>query len=87
MLIRRGFDPDRFDVQVERQPDVFFHRLNVRGELGLLRDQRRVHIDDPALVKGHLPRGFLQKDFAGGSPPARIGIGEEVADIDFSHGA
>jgi hypothetical protein len=59
----------------------------VRSQLGLLGDNRRVHVDNLGIVKGHLPGRFLEKHLAGGVLPARIGVRKVMPDVALAQSA
>jgi hypothetical protein len=54
---------------------------HVGPELGLLGDDRRIHVDDFGIVKCHLSGRFLQKYFAGRVLPSRIRVRKVMPDI------
>jgi hypothetical protein len=56
-------------------------------DLGLLGNHGGVHVDHAPFPEGNLPARFLQKHLAGRVFPARIGVGEKVADVRFAERA
>ena len=66
---------------------LIFIACGVGHEFGLLRDDGGVHIHDRAVAEFNLARGFVQKDLAGRALPARVGVGEESADVALADGA
>lgn len=59
VFIGRGLDADAVDVQTQRAGDVRLHRLKMRSDLRLLRDQRRINVHDASFAKTHLTGCFL----------------------------
>ena len=59
----------------------------MREKLGRLGDHGGVHIDDLAFAKLDQPRRFIQENAAPGALPARVGVGEEMADIRLAQRA
>src|SRR5262245_36598129 len=54
---------------------------------GLLGDDCGVHVDYFCTAFSGLAGGFFEKELAGCATPARIAVGEEMADVYFTEGA
>jgi hypothetical protein len=82
-----ALDVDAVGGNAEIGRHVGDHRRGVRGELGLLGDQRCIDINRPPAAFGQQGDGSTQEDAAVGTLVARIGIGKMAADVAEPDGA
>lgn len=83
-FIGGGLDADLGDGDAESFGDALFHFLEMRKDLGAFGDEGGVDVDDATAAGADAAGGLLDEDAAGGVAPRGIGVGEQVADIDFA---
>lgn len=76
-----GLDPDGFHRDLQRFGELFFHALQIGGDLGLLGDQGGVDVHQPVPEAARLLHGPAEDDLGGDALDGRIGIGKVVTDI------
>jgi hypothetical protein len=81
MLVGGRFDSHAIQMDPQSERDILFHRRDKRRDLGLLSDDRGIDVHDLAIPQADLTRDFLKENPAGCALPARIGIGEKMANV------
>jgi hypothetical protein len=84
MFVGGHFDPDLVHGQSQSGGDILLHRSKMGRKLRLLRNNRRINIDDLSTPRRGRAPDLLQKNAAGCALPARIGIRKEMADVQFT---
>ena len=83
-FIGGGFNTHPLRGNAQRLGDVLLHLSDVRRDLGLLREEGRINVDNAPARARDLSRRFAEKYMARSAFPTGIGVGKKVSDVCLS---
>src|SRR4051794_18422311 len=81
MFVSGGFDSYLLRLHPQCSSYVILHFGNEREQLWLLGNNRGIQVNNLSFSLGNLPGCFLQKDAARDTPPSRVSVWKEMADV------